>query len=548
MELLHGLVEFAGDVGDGLRGVGFAEKGREHVADLARGDAAQESLQDEAVDHLLAALIARQEAGMKAFAGARYAQARQQTELGDQVAEVEAIAVVQPGEWSVFVIAQFEIAVALGQKGLLNDGFQLGTSHFRPILFKEILELGEVQLKMAVAEDFQFSHQGVPPLGVGSPEKVRPLFLLKNQIYTQKFMPPAVLEEDSGFWRVYRASSVAEASGMAEEAGKDNSRLLKPAPGAGDPRGGALPEGGRSSLAGPGVPETVTSSGFASTNPETRINSGFASANGETRATGNKGRNGHLTSGKLVAGWKNMRTNIEELDSRFYPQFADRWDNRIFREVILNHICPDALVLDLGAGCGFVEFMNFRGVAAKVCGLDPEETVLKNPHLDEAKVGLGEGIPWPEQTFDIVFADSVLEHLANPEAVFREVRRVLKPGGFFLIKTPNRFHYVTLIAQITPTSFHKFVNRLRGRDDAHTFKTYYRANSKRAITRRAGRCGFEVKSFLRIEGRPEYLRFSMPSYYLGIFWERLVNRFDLLSSFRVLILAVLQKAPVPARE
>src|SRR5690242_7771720 len=191
MELLHGLVEFAGDVGDGLRGVGFAEKGREHVADLARGDAAQESLQDEAVDHLLAALIARQEAGMKAFAGARYAQARQQTELGDQVAEVEAIAVVQPGEWSVFVIAQFEIAVALGQKGLLNDGFQLGTSHFRPILFKEILEFGEVQLKMAVAEDFQFSHQGVPPLGVGSPEKVRPLFLLKNQIYTQKFTPPA---------------------------------------------------------------------------------------------------------------------------------------------------------------------------------------------------------------------------------------------------------------------------------------------------------------------------------------------------------------------
>src|SRR5690348_12594959 len=129
---------------------------------------------------------------MKAFAGARYAQARQQTELGDQVAEVEAIAVVQPGEWSVFVIAQFEIAVALGQKGLLNDGFQLGTSHFRPILFKEILEFGEVQLKMAVAEDFQFSHQGVPPLGVGSPEKVRPLFLLKNQIYTQKFTPPPV--------------------------------------------------------------------------------------------------------------------------------------------------------------------------------------------------------------------------------------------------------------------------------------------------------------------------------------------------------------------
>ena len=233
--------------------------------------------------------------------------------------------------------------------------------------------------------------------------------------------------------------------------------------------------------------------------------------------------------------------SIQALDSRFYPHYADHWDDRMFREVLLRHIHKDSLVLDLGAGSGFVEQMNFRGTAGKVCGLDPGASVLGNPHLDEAKVGSGEAIPWPEETFDVVFADNVLEHLANPEAVFREVLRVLKPGGSFLAKTPNRFHYVTLIAQLTPTSFHEFFNQLRGRNETHTFKTHYRANSRNAIARLAKKCGFEVRELLRVEGRPEYLRFSAPSYYFGMAWERLVNRFEFLSGIRVLIVAVLQK-------
>jgi SAM-dependent methyltransferase len=236
-----------------------------------------------------------------------------------------------------------------------------------------------------------------------------------------------------------------------------------------------------------------------------------------------------------------MTDSIQALDSRFYPRHADHWDDRMFREVILRHVHKDSFVLDLGAGSGYVEQMNFRGAVGRVCGLDPSPFVLANPHLDEAKIGFGEAVPWPEGTFDAVFADNVLEHLPDPEPVFREVFRVLKPGGCFLVKTPNRFHYVTMIAQLVPTSFHKFFNRLRGRNEAHTFKTYYGVNSRNAIAKLAKKCGFELNVLQRIEGRPEYLRFSVPSYYVGVAWERLVNRFEFLSAARVLIVAVLQK-------
>ena len=48
--------------------------------------------------------------------------------------------------------------------------------------------------------------------------------------------------------------------------------------------------------------------------------------------------------------------------------------------------------------------------------------------------------------------------------------------------------------------------------------------------------------------RPEYLRISVPSYYFGMVWERIVNRFEFLSSMRVLIVAVLQKPKLSADE
>jgi hypothetical protein len=60
-------------------------------------------------------------------------------------------------------------------------------------------------------------------------------------------------------------------------------------------------------------------------------------------------------------------------------------------------------------------------------------------------------------------------------------------------------------------------------------------------TQLAKKCGFEVRELLRIEGRPEYLRFSAPSYYFGMAWERVVNRLEFLSGIRVLLVAVLQK-------
>jgi SAM-dependent methyltransferase len=229
------------------------------------------------------------------------------------------------------------------------------------------------------------------------------------------------------------------------------------------------------------------------------------------------------------------------LDQQLYPKFENNWDDEIFRQRIAGVLTSESTVLDLGAGAGIVQQMNFRGMAKVVHGVDPDRRVEQNPYLDEGRVGVGESIPYEDAMFDVVFADNVLEHLTDPVAVFREVNRVLRPGGYFLAKTPNATHYMPLIARLTPHRFHQYVNRLRGRASVDTFPTCYKANTPSAIEDIAAASGFGVQSVDLIEGRPEYLRMTPLTYLVGFAYERLVNASEVLSHFRILLVATLTK-------
>ncbi|MBW7876796.1 MAG: class I SAM-dependent methyltransferase [Candidatus Cloacimonetes bacterium] len=213
----------------------------------------------------------------------------------------------------------------------------------------------------------------------------------------------------------------------------------------------------------------------------------------------------------------------------------------MFRTEILKYLSADSEVLDLGAGAGIVEQMNFKGLVRKICGVDLDPRVEENPYLDEGRKASANQIPYPDRSFDLVFSDNVLEHLEHPELVFQEVFRVLKPGGVFLAKTPNKYHYMPLIARLTPHWFHQWVNKLRGRASVDTFPTLYRANCRRDFMSLSGKAGFEVKAVLLHEGRPEYLRIFTPAYLIGYLYQRIVQSFDFLSQFRVVMVGIVCK-------
>ncbi len=232
---------------------------------------------------------------------------------------------------------------------------------------------------------------------------------------------------------------------------------------------------------------------------------------------------------------------VQWMDNTLYPNFGDNWDNTLLRESILKQLQPECDVLDLGAGAGIVTQTRFHDQGVRICGVDPDPRVMENPYLNEAHVGFGEKIPYGPETFDVVFCNNVLEHLEQPEQVFAEVSRVLKPGGCFVSKTPNRWHYMPVIASCTPHWFHEMVNRWRGRDEEDTFPTRYRANSQRAIARLAAKVDMDVEVCQLIEGRPEYLRMSAPTYLAGWLYERAVNVMPGIGWMRVVMISTLRK-------
>jgi SAM-dependent methyltransferase len=226
---------------------------------------------------------------------------------------------------------------------------------------------------------------------------------------------------------------------------------------------------------------------------------------------------------------------IEELDRRYYPDYVD--EHARFDALIRRYLRPGASVLDAGAGRGVMYPYDYRRVVGRMAGADTDPAVLENTNLTDAAVADLSHLPYEDGTFDLVFSKYVFEHLDRPQDVMRELRRVMKPGGHLLIHTPNRWHYVAMLATLTPTRFHSWFNAKRGRVSADTFPTRYRANDRRSFERLGSRTGFRVIEVSLLETKPDYLYFHPLAYRAGIAYERMVNRWRALEPIRVQIIA-----------
>ena len=123
--------------------------------------------------------------------------------------------------------------------------------------------------------------------------------------------------------------------------------------------------------------------------------------------------------------------------------------SRVVRDVI--QVEPQARILDCGVGNGSLSIAlsnlikgpaNFHAIDISAEMLGQAKSVMQHagltPHLRQADVM---SLPYEDQSFDVVMAAHVLEHLPNPQCALAEMVRVLKPGGmvFLCVTRPSIF-------------------------------------------------------------------------------------------------------------
>jgi ubiquinone/menaquinone biosynthesis C-methylase UbiE len=116
---------------------------------------------------------------------------------------------------------------------------------------------------------------------------------------------------------------------------------------------------------------------------------------------------------------------------------------KVWEDRYLAHVPKGAVkdVLDLGCGTGRFSQSLADLYGARVVGVDPSETMLaqaraKSPTLTFLP-GSGEALPVADAAFDLVFLSLVYHHFLDHAQVGRESARVLRPGGWVIVRTPT---------------------------------------------------------------------------------------------------------------
>jgi SAM-dependent methyltransferase len=234
----------------------------------------------------------------------------------------------------------------------------------------------------------------------------------------------------------------------------------------------------------------------------------------------------------------------ERAKKRFYDP-AGGWIDGTdeFHALLAGAVEAPRRILEIGAGPSNPS-SRFLATLGQVTGLDVDPDVRTNTDLARAEVFDGSVFPFADATFDLCASNYVLEHVPDPRVHFEEVRRVLRPGGAYVFRTPNRYHYVALVSSMTPHWFHKLVaNRLRGLPaEAHDpYPTVYRANTAGAVRRLAGDAGLTVHTLRRVEKDPSYGMASPLIFYPLVAYERFVNSSERWGVLRANLFVVLRK-------
>jgi SAM-dependent methyltransferase len=229
----------------------------------------------------------------------------------------------------------------------------------------------------------------------------------------------------------------------------------------------------------------------------------------------------------------------ERLLQRFYGGAPHPY--RLFEQQVGNSLQADSVLLDAGCGRTVPVLRKYLGRASRLIGVERVEFTDVPEGIETYRADLS-AIPLSDASVDVVMSRSVFEHLDRPADVYREIARILRPGGRLIFLTANMWDYATLVARLVPNRFHpRIVARVEGREEEDVFPVCYRTNTRGAVARLAAGAGMEIEAFRYLGQYPNYFMFNAALFLVGTAYDKLVSRLDALRFLRGWILVTLTR-------
>jgi SAM-dependent methyltransferase len=213
-----------------------------------------------------------------------------------------------------------------------------------------------------------------------------------------------------------------------------------------------------------------------------------------------------------------------------YPDLSYRdvfWAQRPYEDqadrLALRALLPPrgGCLLDVGAGFGRLadEYVGWRDITL----LDSSAVhvaAARETFEGDARIRVGQGdayqLPFGDAAFDAVVCVRVLHHLDDPDAAFREIARVIRPGGTLVLEYANKRHLKAMLRQVLgfggkwdPRSLSPFA-----------WKPLHVVRHPRDVARRLSSAGFQIEA----ERTASLFRWSWLSHHVPLSWLMTVER------------------------
>jgi ubiquinone/menaquinone biosynthesis C-methylase UbiE len=230
------------------------------------------------------------------------------------------------------------------------------------------------------------------------------------------------------------------------------------------------------------------------------------------------------------------------------------WNQEIYGKLLQRHISKDTKWLDVGCGWRLLGRHlepiedDLVATAGVTVGCDLSfDGLAKHRNISKLVLASANDLPFRESAFNLVTCNMVVEHLEDPAKTFRELARVLSPGGELIIHTPNLLNYAVFlnhtVMRVLPRKFVlRFIQLGENRKTEDIFPTFYRANTVRRLAQVGAEFDLSPTSHRLLSPPQPFFTFFCPLAFLQMLFMRLtMSRY--FRKFGGTILMVLKYQP-----